>query len=183
MTPPSMRFASPCCCRPAKKRAFTLAGFRSANGCTGQANQLQYQVSEEELAKADQEKIEAGAKEPRLLDLLETMKQKRSNSLRSPNASRTSSSGQKDGLFVGLQSQVRDLQMAETRSVLWRCLGDHVMCSDFRIGSDGQSWWWHIESARSNKFVVCPAKEMHELDISICDPFDLTARDARRRGG
>ena len=49
-----------------------------------------------------------------------------------------------------------------------------LTCNDFRIGSDGQRWWWHDESAFSTNLVACSVQEMHELNIAICDPFNLT---------
>ena len=70
-------FRIPLLMPPQEKVSLSLAGFRSATGALAEPIKLQYQVSEEELAKADREKIESGAKEPRLLDLLETMKQNR----------------------------------------------------------------------------------------------------------
>ena len=136
---------------------------------------LQYQVSGEELAKADQEKIEAGAKEPRLLDLLETMKQKRRQLTSLAERVQNLMLFQKDGLFYELQSQERDLQMAETRSILRGCHRHHV--NVFRLSD----WFGrsalvvaHMNPPASTKFIVCPAEEVHELNISICDPFDLT---------
>ena len=90
---------------PNEKVEFTLTGFRSAAGVPAKPIKLQYQVSGEELAKADREKIEAGAREPRLLDLLKTMKQKRRQLTSLAERVQNLMLFQKDGLFYELQSQ------------------------------------------------------------------------------
>jgi hypothetical protein len=49
-----------------------------------------------------------------------------------------------------------------------------MSCRAFRIGSDGENWWWHFEGpTEERKVVVCPAKDIRTLNSSICDPFDL----------
>jgi hypothetical protein len=165
-------FRIPLLMSPKEKVAFSLAGFRSATGILAEPIKLQYQVLEEELAKADREKIEAGAKEPRLLDLLESIKQKRMQLASLAERVQNLDLEQKDGLFVGLQSKSSTFKWQKPNQY-YGDVSDVMACSDFRISSDGQSWWWHIESVFSNKFIVCPAKDMHELNVSICDPFDL----------
>ena len=159
---------------PNEKVEFTLTGFRSATGVPAMPIKLQYQVSDEELAKAGREKIEAGAKERSLLELLETMKQKRMQLTSLSEHVQNLMLFQKDGLFYELQSQSATFKWQKPDQYYGDATGPMTMCTDFRIGSDGQRWWWHAESANSTNFVVCPAKEMHELNVSICDPFDLT---------
>jgi hypothetical protein len=167
-------FRVPLLLPPNEKVGFTLTGFRSATGVPARPVKLQYQVSGEELAKGDREKIEAGAGEPRLLELLETMKQKRIQLTSLAERVQNLMLCQKDGLFVQLQSQSAAFKWQKPDQYYGDATGPMLMCSDFRIGSDGQRWWWHEESANSTNFVVCPAKEMRKLNISICDPFDLT---------
>ena len=65
--------------------------------------------------------------------------------------------------------------MAGAQPVLRRCVGYHVLAA-FRIGSDGQRWWWHFESNQQTNLVVCPAREMHKLNVAIGEPFDLDQR-------
>jgi hypothetical protein len=166
-------FRMPLLMPPKEKMALSLTGFRSATGALADPIKLQYQVSEEELAKADREKIQAGAKEPRLLDLLETMKQKRMQLTSLAERVQDLQLRRKDGLFVGLKSQSATFKWQKPDKFYGDATEPMLSCSDFRIGSDGQRWWWHVESDSSTEFIVCPAKEMRELNISICDPFDL----------
>ena len=135
---------------------------------------LQYQVTDDELAKPDRAAIEAGTREPRLLKLLETMKQKRTQLTSLSERVQNLTLRQQDGLFYELQSQSATFKWQKPDQFYGDVTGPMHMCNDFRIGSDGQRWWWHGESFHSTKFVVCPAKEMRELNVSICDPFGLT---------
>jgi Peptidase family S41/Tricorn protease C1 domain len=167
-------FRIPLLLAPNEKTEFTLTGFRSVAGVPARPVNLQYQVSDEELAKADREKIEAGTAEPRLLDLLETMKQKRMQLTSLSERVQDLTLSQKDGLFYELRSQSATFKWQKPDQYYGDATGPMLMCNDFRIGSDGQHWWWHNESARWTLFIVCPVAEMHELNVSICDPFDLT---------
>ena len=45
----------------------------------------------------------------------------------------------------------------------------------FRIGCDGQNWWWETGSAATPELVLCPTNAMQLPDISIADPFGLAA--------
>jgi hypothetical protein len=165
-------FCIPLLLPPKEKVSLKLTGFRSASGVPAEPIELEYQVSDEELAKADREKSEAGAKEPRLLKLLENMKHKRMQLTSLAERVQNLTLNQKDGLFIKLQSQSATFKWQKPDQFYGDATG-LMLCSDFRIGSDGQRWWWHMEYADGTKFVVCPAKEMHEWNISICDPFDL----------
>jgi hypothetical protein len=167
-------FRIPLLLPPNEKVGFTITGFRSATGVSAMPIKLQYQVSDEELAIADRVKIEAGTKEPSLLELLETMKQKRMQLTSLAERVQNLMLFQKDGLFYELQSQSATFKWQKPDQYYGDVTDIMSMCTDFRIGSDGQRWWWHEESANTTNFVVCPVKEMHELNISICDPFDLT---------
>ena len=167
-------FRIPLLLPPDQKVAFTLTGFRSAAGVPARPIKLQYQVSGEELAKADREKMDAGAKNPRLLDLLKTMKQKRMQLTSLAERVQNLMLFQKDGLFYELQSQSATFKWQKPDQYYGDATGPMFSCSDFRIGSDGQHWWWHHESSSGANFVLCATNEMQGLNISICDPFDLT---------
>jgi hypothetical protein len=167
-------FRIPLLLAPNQKVEFALTGFRSASGVPAMPIKLQYQVSDEELAKDDREKMEAGAREPRLLNLLETMKKKRTKLTSLAERVQDLTLFQKDGLFYELRSQSATFKWQKPDQYYGDVTDIMSMCTDFRIGSDGQRWWWHDESYNSTNLVVCSAKEMRELNISICDPFDLT---------
>jgi hypothetical protein len=50
-----------------------------------------------------------------------------------------------------------------------------IMGGLFRIGCDGQNWWWETGSAQIPDLVLCPTNAMRFPDISIADPFGLAA--------
>lgn len=163
---------------PKGKVGFTLSGFRSASGVLAKPIDLQYEVSDEELGKTDQEKIETGTRNPRLLNLLETMKQKRAQLTSLSERVQRLSLVQYGALFIELQSRSATFKWQKPDQFLGDVTDIMPMSADFRIGSDAQCWWWHYQSADDTNysFVVCPAKEMHELNISICDPFNLARK-------
>jgi hypothetical protein len=157
-----------------EKVTFTLTGFRSASGVPAKPIKLQYQISGEELAQVDQAKREGDARDPRLLDLLRTMKQKRGQLTSLAERVQRLWLGQHEGVFVELSSRSATFRWQKSDQFYGDVTDDMAICSDFRVGSDGQRWWWHLESAHGTNFVVCAATDIHELNISICDPFGLT---------
>ncbi len=167
-------FRIPLLLPPNQTVAFTLTGFRNAVGAPAAPIKFSYQVSGEELAKADREKMNASAAEPRLLKLLATMKQSRTQLTSIAEHVQTLLLFQKDGVFCVLRSQGSTFKWQQPDLFYVDATEPMLMCSDFRMGSDGQRWWWHDESIYGTNFDVCPAKEMHELNIAICDPFNLT---------
>jgi hypothetical protein len=83
---------------------------------------------------------------------------------------------QRGGLFIEVESQGAAFKWQKPAQFYGDITGPMITCSDFRIGSDGQRWWCHEESFNDTNFVACPVKEMHELNITLNDPFDLTDR-------
>jgi hypothetical protein len=168
-------FRIPLLLPPREKASFTLSGFRSASGVPAKPIDLQYQVSDEELGKADQEKIEAGTRNPHLLNLLETMRQKREQLTSLSERVQQLRLIQNDGLYVQLQSQSATFKWQKPDQYYGDITDIMDGSADFRIGSDGQRCWWHYQSATDTNysFVACPFQEMQERNISICDPFDL----------
>jgi hypothetical protein len=116
----------------------------------------------------------ADIRDQRLLDLLKIMKQKRTQLTSLAERVQDLTLDQKDGLFYELRSQSATFKWQKPDQYCGDVTDIMSMCTDFRIGSDGQRWWWHNESARWTNFIVCPVEEMHKLNVSICDPFDLT---------
>jgi hypothetical protein len=137
------RFRIPLLLPPNKKAAFTLTGFQSATGVPARPIMLQYEVSDEELGKAEQEKLETGTRNPRLLNLLETMKQKRAQLASISERVQNLTLGRKDALFIELQSQSGTFKWQKPDQFYGDATDIMFGCADFRIGSDGQRWWRH----------------------------------------
>jgi hypothetical protein len=47
-----------------------------------------------------------------------------------------------------------------------------LSCKVFRLGCDGQNWWWDT----GDKLFLCAFDQMHTLNTSLCDPFELTSQ-------
>jgi outer membrane lipoprotein-sorting protein len=163
-------FRIPLLLAPNQKVTFTLTGFRSASGVPVAPIKFQYEVSGEELANADREMMEADAREPRLLKVLDTIKQKRSKLTSLAEHVQNLMLTQENGLFYRLQSQNATFKWQKPDRFYADITGPMMMSSDFRIGSDGQRWW----SIDDTNFVVCSVQEIQNLDIAISDPFSLT---------
>jgi hypothetical protein len=155
--------------------SFRLSGFRSASGVAARPMDLQYQVSDEELGKSDREKMETGTRNPRLLNLLETMKQKRAQLTSLSEKVQDLSLARNDSSFIELQSRSATFKWQKPDQFSGDATDFMPGCDDARMGSDGRRCWWRCQLSddTNGSFFVCPAKEMDELNISICDPFDL----------
>ncbi len=167
-------FRIPLVLPPKENVALTLGQFRSADGVPASPIALRFQVTDDDLTREQAGKASADAKDPRLLALLETMKQKRMQLTSLAERVQTLSLAQNEGLFHSLRSDGATFKWQKPDQYYGDATGPMGMCLDFRLGSDGQRWWWHGENVRSGKFIVCPAKEMKELNVTLDDPFDLT---------
>ncbi len=175
----SHTFRLPLILYPKAHTAFTLAGFYSAAGLAAEPIQVDYQVSGEALSRKDRESIEADERNPRLLAALETMKQQRAKMTSIAEQVQTlSMSDFKAGLFTRLSAQSASFKWQSPNRFYADITDKMLMCRAFVIGCDGQNWWWHNESARWTNFSVCPTNEMQQLNISLCDPFELTQKSS-----
>jgi hypothetical protein len=172
--PATRTFRLPLLLPPKTKAKFTLAGLRSAAGVLAEPVKLEYQTTDKEMADADRAKIKAGSREPRLLDLLDSMKQKRLQLTSLAERVQTLEMRREEGLFVGLDGKGSSFRWQQPD----RYYGDvsQIMMSvaAFRIGCDGRNWWWHYASDRKEELVMCPVNEMHTRNLCLCDPFGLT---------
>jgi hypothetical protein len=169
-------FRIPLLLPPKERVTFTLTGFRNANGVLAETVKLDYDVSETELSQPEQEKIAAGITDPKLLDLLQTMKEQRSRITSLAERVQTLHLYQEQGLFTRLRACGSTFNWQEPNQYYGDVSEAMLSCSDFRIGCDGRQWWWHLDSSRHTRFVACPTKEMGVLNISFCDPFKLTVK-------
>jgi len=180
------KFEVPPMLTPRENVTFQLAGFRSAKGVAAAPVKIDYRVSETEFSRADRKKIEVAAKEPRLLAVLDDLRQKRQRLTSVAERVQNLDLGIKDNLFTSLKSQSAIFKWQQPGQFYADISEVMLSCEAFRIGSDGQSWWFHGESNNGKELQACPVKEMHEVDSSICDPFDLAgktpAQVAKERG-
>ncbi len=172
--PARRTFRVPLLFPPGQNVRFSLAGFQTSAGISAAPIKLQYQISADELAKEVREKMEAGAREPRLLELLERMKQKRGNITSLTERIQTLLLVQREGMFHQLQSQSAAFKWQKPAQFWVDGTGPMMMCSDFRVASDGRQCWWRDQSFDATNFVVCPVEEFQSVNLAIADPFDLT---------
>lgn len=113
----------------------------------------------------------AGSDDPRLLGLLQSMKQRR--------AGMTSFVERVQELSQYHQQGLRNLH-SQGATFRWQqpsqYYGDvsQIMGVVFRVGCDGRAWWWQIGSGDGTELVSCPTNGMQLLNISFADPFGLT---------
>jgi hypothetical protein len=101
----SHTFRLPLVLMPKEKATFTLKGFCSAVGVAAEPIKIEFQVSGEELCKADRDKFEAETKNPRLLRALEFVQSKRAELQSLAERVQTLSLSQQDGRFTELTAQ------------------------------------------------------------------------------
>jgi len=142
---------------------------------------LEYLVSDEELSSIDRRKIEAGEKDPRLLEILQSMQRERTHitSLAERIQSLSMSRG-KGGLFERLTSKSASFKWQKPDQFYADATDMMYTSSAFVIGCDGQTCWWQDESpwagttTGTTNLVICPLKDIQRMDLSLCDPFDLS---------
>jgi hypothetical protein len=170
-------FRLPLLLPPKAKVKFTLTGFRNADGVPAEPIKLNYQVTREELAAATRAKAEADAKDPQLLALLETVRQKRAQLHSLAERVQTLSLTKDRGVFVRLDSKSAAFQWQHPDRFYGDASEMMMTCAAFRIGSNGRDWWWHCAGGSGKPgLVVCPANHMHKRYVSFCDPFELARR-------
>jgi len=162
---------------PRHKSTFILTGFYSAAGLPSEPITLEYLVSDEELSSIDRRKIEAGEKDPRLLKILQSMQRERTNitSLVERIQSLSMSRGE-GGLFASLKSQSASFKWQKPDQFYSDATDVMYTSSAFVIGCDGQTCWWQDGSPGegATNLVICPLKDIQRIDLSLCDPFDLS---------
>ena len=169
-------FRIPLLLAPNRKVALALGGFRGASGKAAETVKLQFAVTGEALSEIDRTTLKAGSKDSQLLELLQTMQRKRAEITSLSEHVQTLTLNQREGTFVQMSSQSATFKWQEPDQFYADVAGPMQMCTAFEIGSDGSNCWWHEESDNSTNLVVCPANEMDQKNVSICDPFGLTHR-------
>jgi hypothetical protein len=174
--PARRTFRLPLLSAPKKKAQFTLAGFRSADGTPVEPIKLNYQVTGEERAAAEVARTKAGSENPDLLALLDTMRQKRAQLTSLAERVQSLSLSRDAGAFTRLESKSASFRWQQPDQFYGDASQEMLSCAGFRIGSDGENWWWHYAGQNRTKLVVCPVKDMQTRNVSLCDPFDLLHR-------
>jgi hypothetical protein len=155
---------------PAKKKTrFKLAGFRSATGIHAEAIPLEYDVKSDKFSPAQLADLEAAARDKRLLDFLGAMKERRAQLTSLVEQVQTLSLTENQGLFTGLDSKSALFKWSKPDRFYADASQEMLSCKVFRLGCDGENWWWHIDE----KLEACPVSEMHQRNVALCDPFDL----------
>ena len=174
----SHTFRLPLLLPPKEKATFTLAGFCSAAGVPAEPVRIEYQVSEEELAPADREKLDAATQNHLLLETLKSIREQRAGITSLVERVQMLMLNRQEGAFTSLSAKSATFQWQQPGRYHADVSQIMSSCTVFEIGCDGDNWWWHMESAWRDRarLVVCPATEMQHAYISICDPFNLTSQ-------
>jgi hypothetical protein len=171
---------------PRGRVSFALTGFQSAKGVPAAPVKLDYAVAETELAVGDRKRIEAAAKDPKLLAVLDALKQKRSELKSVAERVQQLDLEIRSNLFTSLKSQSAVFKWQSPDRFYGDVSQPMLSCDFFRIGSDGQRWWFHAELANRKTLQICPVADMHEVNALFGDPFGLTrqspAEAAEERG-
>jgi hypothetical protein len=114
---------------------------------------------------------------PQLLEILEFMQKQRAKMISINEQVQTlTMSRQKKDLFTSLTAQSAVFKWQQPDRYYADVADIMLMGNIFAIGCDGQNWWCCTDSTHITNIVVCPEKEMQQLNISLCDPFGLTRK-------
>ncbi|HEV8542254.1 MAG TPA: hypothetical protein VGR78_07680 [Verrucomicrobiae bacterium] len=154
-----------------------LAGFHSAEGVIAEPVNLPFQTGTEEMDDVVKNKVAVAARAPELLKLLADLREKRAALTSVLERVQGMQINLEDGLSVSMSCQGSEFRWQQP-DLYYGDVFEIISCANFRIGSDGQNWWWHYQTealarGKTNGLVLCPASEMQEQNISFLDPFHL----------
>jgi len=165
---------------PRGRVSFNLAGFRSVKGVLAAPVKLDYVVTETELAVADQKRIETAAKDPKLLAVLDALKQKRSELKSVAERVQQLDLDIRSNLFTSLNSRSAVFKWQSPDQFYCDISQPMLSCDIFRIGCEGRNWWFQGESASGKDLRICPTAEMHEVNVLFGDPFELAQKTSAK---
>lgn len=154
---------------------FTLDGFCDAEGRAAAPIPVRYRVSTTALGTPSRSEMLARARDPGLLAVLALMQQARTGMVSLAERVQVVEQFRRQGLFTCLNAQ----GAAFRTQAPGRFYGDvsQIMRSSrtFRVGCDGERWWFHWSGLQEERLTACPMNEMRSVETSFCDPFGLTA--------
>jgi len=161
---------------PANKTTlFKLAGFLGENGLPALPVKVSYQTAEEKIAARELEITAAAAKEPSLLELLESVKRQRLQMTSVCERVQSLETSQSGGLFTGLECHYATFKW-QNPDRFYGDVSGFMHQWAFRTGSDGLNWWFHRQLQTGTTLLACPAGDVGEVTVSFCDPFGLTSK-------
>ena len=172
--PSAMRYRLALLLPPKKKMSFEIAGFRGAGGATCAPVKLEYQSGTGVYPDGFEAEVQKSAKDERLLSLLASMAKAREGLTSIVERVQSISMNQDKGAFTTMRATSARFVWESPNRFLADATGPMSSCDAFRVGCDGTNAWWHYEGHKKRHLTVSPVKEMHRMNLSFCDPFDLT---------
>lgn len=169
-------FRLPIVLTPKMQVAFTLSGFRGVDGVPAEPLKLEYTAGGELFDASEFNKSELAARNPDLLGLLARMRDARMKIHSVDERVQLESFGQEDGVFTTIDATVSEFRWGGAGQIYGDVSTAMNLSGAFRIGSNGEHWWFYFWDERTSVYETCPLGDIHETSLSVCDPFELTRK-------
>jgi hypothetical protein len=170
------RYRVPLLLPPKQKLTIALSGFRSAAGIASEPVRFAYESGESVYSPGLLERRKQATQDARLLGLLQNQQQQRGQVTSLVERVQTLLLTREAGRITRLRATAATFKWRAPNLFVADAAGPMLTCAAFTVGCDGQNAWWHYESREKKRLVLCPVAEMHRMNLSVGDPFGLTAR-------
>lgn len=172
--PVSYRITFPVVLPPDQDAKLRLAGFLSAEGIASDPIVLHYRIGTERFSSRHLEQIEAAKSDPRLNELLTSMKSARERLNSGVETVQTISMMFSQAAFNWIRANAATFKWQGIDQVYADITGPMMSTKAFVLGSDGKSCWLYSEVEGKKRLDRSPATDVDEKRFILADPFKLS---------
>ncbi|MGO9479802.1 MAG: protein kinase domain-containing protein [Limisphaerales bacterium] len=169
-------FTVPVLLPPDNDTKLVLEGFRSADGILADPVVVRCQIGTNSYSRQQMDGIAAAAKDPRIEQLLSSMKAARTRLTSGiETVQQLSLSSGEESFWDYLWRHSATFKWQGTNQAYADITGPMEMTKRFILGSDGTTCWLYSEDDHNGRRLdSSPAAQVPDIDISIADPFALS---------
>ncbi|HTV63913.1 MAG TPA: protein kinase [Verrucomicrobiae bacterium] len=174
----SHTFTVPVLLPPDNETRLTLEGFKSADGVASEPVVISCQVGTNDYSSEQLNRIASAAKDPRLQELLSSMKTARAKLTSGVETVQSLSLfGQKESLDNEIMSHWATFKWQGTNQAYADISDAMGMGKAFILGTDGKTCWLYSENEHNERRLdSAPTATVADIYTSVADPFGLTGR-------
>jgi serine/threonine protein kinase len=173
--PSSQRFIVPVLLPPDNATKLTLDGFKSADGVESDPVVISCETGTNNYSQAQLDQISAAAKDPKLEQLLASMKAARERLVSGVETVREISVfGSEESFDQNLMAYPATFKWQGTNQ-FYGDISDIMNSKSFILGDDGTNCWLYSDGERDGRRLESsPAAWVPDIQVRIADPFALT---------
>jgi hypothetical protein len=173
--PPNHRFTVPVVLPPDNDTKLTLEGFFSAEGVESDPVVIHCEIGTNSYSTEQQDLISTAARDPRLEQLLSSMKAARARLHSGVETVERKSFSFRNGSCNGLSTDSATFQWQGTNQVTADA-SEIMNVRAFILGNDGKTCWLYADTHTGRRVDSSPAALVPDIYTSVADPFTLTKK-------